>query len=438
MIFGVRNVGATLARLTDRQQWYYWLCEWRNFAIYLSRRVVHDNCLQNAATLAYTTLLSIVPLLAVGFSVLAAFPVFEPLVDQVRTVIFTNLVPATGEVVSDYIEHFISQAAGLTVAGIAGLLVSALLLMSAIDKALNDIWSVRNRRRPLYGFMVYWTVLTLSPLLIGVAVLASTYVGTLSAELARGPRQLLASVTPFLAQAAIFTFLYSAVPNRRVPLSHAVIGALLASFMFEIAKGGFAWYVAAFPTFEVIYGALATLPLFLVWVYVSWIILLTGAEFTQALSGYRNNRPGALGDPAMEFTLTVHLLGHLWQAQREGRTVSLKQLVAREPDAGETALQRVLQHLESARIVQRTAQGNWVFARDPNSFTLLDVYRSYPVVLPEAQQCRVDSDADQRLAALLKPVDRSLEESLAVPVAEVFLTGSVSVHESLSAFFYSR
>jgi membrane protein len=400
--------------------WHSKLAEARSFAAYLFARVIRDNCLQNAATLSYTTLLSIVPLLAVGFSVLAAFPVFEPLTDRIRLLIFTNLVPTTGEVVEQYVEQFISQAAGLTAAGIVGLMVSALLLMSAIDNALNDIWFVHKRRRPLQGFMVYWTVLTLSPLLIGVSVLLSTYLDAFSALFASGPRQYLLGLMPFLAEMAVFTFLYSAVPNRRVPILHALAGAALAALLFELAKLAFAWYVTAFPAFEIIYGAVATLPLFLVWVYLVWIIVLTGAEFTQALSGYRAGRSGALSDPRLELVLTVRVLSHLWHAQQHGVSVTRRGLSRREPDAGEMAVESLLARLEQSRVVQRTQRGGWILARDPNSFTLLDLYRSQGMALPDFGHRTLSDPRDRRLAELIEPVEQSLRRSLDVPLESLF------------------
>jgi membrane protein len=396
----------------------------RDFLLYLSDRIGRDQLLNNASTLSYTTLLSVVPLMAVGFSLLAAFPVFEPVIDRLQAFLFANLMPASSEVVQTYLERFASKATQLTVAGIAGLLVSALLMMSAVDKALNEIWHVPQARRPLQGFMVYWTLLTLGPLLIGASLAITSYVEGLS-ELAEAylstPRQLLFSLAPLFAETLAFLFLYAAVPNRRVPIRHAALGALLAAIAFEIAKRGFTWYVKSFPTYEAIYGALAALPLFLVWLYLSWTIILVGAEFTQALSGFRVGRAGALSDPRLKLILAVRIIGHLWYAQRHGRALVRSAMARLEPQAGELALQECLDALERGRVVLRTARGGWMLARDPGHYTLLDLYRSYPYVLPDPNPAFGARDEwDRRLAEALRTAARCAGEPLDQPLASLF------------------
>lgn len=417
----------------DARQWIRrHSVEWEAFGRALWTRLIQANCLQSAATLSYTTLLSIVPLLAVGFSVLAAFPMFEPLTERIQAMILANLVPAASEAVEGHVERFIGQTAGLTAAGIAGLLVSSLLLVSAIDRALNDIWQVQQRRRALYSFMVYWTVLTLSPLLIGLSVLVSTYLDTLTLTFATLPRQLLLSLMPFAAAVLVFTFLYAAVPNRNVLVRHALIGAAVAAGLFELAKLGFSWYVAAFPSYQVIYGALAALPLFLIWMYLVWTIVLGGAVLTQTLGSYRAIRGGTLADPRMELVLAVRLLGHLWWAQRAGRAVPVVELARKEASAGITALQNALTRLEEGRVVRRTGAGEWLLARDGGTLTVLDLYREQGMRLPDAHVLDSRDLWERRLAALLEPVQDNLDANLRVPVARIYAaeeeSGAVENH----------
>lgn len=399
---------------------------WR-FVLYLGERLTRDNCLQNAATLSYTTLLSIVPLLAVAFSVLAAFPVFEPFNEKIRQFVFGNLVPTSGDVVRAYLERFAGKAAGLTAAGIAGLVVSAVLMMSAVDKALNDIWHVHQRRSPLQGFMIYWTVLTLGPLLVGLSLGMTSYLESLQVLAPWAvtlPKQTLFAVMPFLAEVLAFLFLYAAVPNRRVPLRHAALGAVLGAGLFEVAKSGFAWFITSVPTYQVIYGALAALPVFLLWVYLSWVVVLLGAEFTQALSGYRVGRAGALSDPRWKLVLAVRVIGHLARAQGRGRTLSRSALATLEPRAGEQALLDCLQSLQRARVVLRTERGGYALARDLGEFTLLDLYRSQPFVLPEGgPKWRGADTCDERLGEIFTSTAGVLHEQLNVPLARFFADG---------------
>lgn len=401
----------------------------REFLLYVAERFVRDSGLRHASTLAYTTLLSIVPLVTVAFSVLAAFPVFEPITDRVRLLIFTNLVPASGELVESYIERFSSKAAGLTGAGIIGLTVTSLLMMSAVDKALNEIWHVQQRRRLVQGFMIYWTLLTLGPLLIGASLVMTSYVESLQAFSAIEktlPRQMLFNAMSLAAEFLAFFFMYSAVPNRRVMVRHAAWGALLAAALFEAAKRAFAWYVTSFPVYEIIYGALAALPLFLVWLYLSWSIVLLGAVFTRALSTFRIGRTGALSDPRLRVILAVRLVGHLWTAQRYGRTVSRRGLMRREPQAGDEAIFECLNALERGHVAVRTEKGNWALARDLTDYTLLDLYRSQPFILPETVPVSGGSDEwDRRLAAALEEASNGMRQSLALPLEKLFRDASL-------------
>lgn len=393
------------------------------FAVYLYRRFFRDECLRHAATLSYTTLLAIVPLVTVVFTLLAAFPVFEPITDKVRLFIFSNLVPTSGEVVHSYIERFSSKATQLTAAGTIGLLATALLLMSAVDQALNEIAHVQRRRSPVQGFLIYWALLTMGPLLMGASLAMTSYLEALSALDVLGlprARQALLSVVPLGMEFLAFLFLYQAVPNRRVPLRHAALGALLAALLFELAKRAFAWYVTSFPTYEAIYGALAALPVFLLWLYLSWFVVLLGAEFTQALSAFDVGRGGALSDPKLRLILAVRLVGHLWYAQRHGRVASRRSLARREPAAGEDAIQDCLLALEQAKVVVRSDRG-WALARDPGHYTLLDLYRSQPFVLPAPTPAFGERDEwDRRLGALLRQVNEETRHALDVPLYDLY------------------
>lgn len=412
-----------VATISKSRPWR-WLMTLRDFLLYVGERFIRDNGLRHASTLAYTTLLSIVPLMTVAFSVLAAFPVFEPIIGRIHQLIFSNLVPTSGELVQGYIERFSSKAAGLTGFGIVGLLVSALLMMSAVDKALNEIWQVRQRRRMLHGFMIYWTLLTLGPLLIGASLIITSYVESLQAfsTLEKTlPRQMLFNLISLLSEFMAFFFMYSAVPNRRVPMRHAALGALLVSLLFEAAKLAFAWYVTSVPTYEAIYGALAALPLFLIWLYLSWSLVLLGAVFTRALSDFRTERLGPLSTPRMRLVLAVRLMEHLWRAQRRGDAMSRKRLTKREFQAGDVAVSECLDALENAKVVVRIDNGDWVLARDLSDYTLLDLYRSYDFLLPEPASLSDLSHAlDKRMAAVLEEVAIGVQQAMQLPLEQLF------------------
>lgn len=404
------------------------LREIHEFVRYLGRRFLADECLNAAATLSYTTLLSLVPLFAVSFSVLTAFPVFGDFNERIQDLLFDNLVPASGEVVQEYMQEFARRAAGLTAVGMVGIIVAAVLMMGAIDKALNRIFRVAAPRRGVHSFMVYWTVITVGPFLVAFSLLLSSYLVALTEFAGMDPggglRDMLLNAASWAAILAAFTFLYSAVPNRRVPVVHALAGAAFAAMLFELAKWGFALFVTGFPSYEAIYGAMATLPIFLVWIFLSWVVVLLGAVFTQSLGSFRESRKGALSDPRLALLLAVRLTGDLWRAQQTGRTLGRDELTQLEPDAGEAAVGEVLAWLRSARVIRRTDDGRWVLARDPSTLTLLELYRGAPFILADVPERLREKDAWNRsLAVLLRDAVAGVEESLDIPVRRIFEGG---------------
>ncbi|MEX0729282.1 MAG: virulence factor BrkB family protein [Aquisalimonadaceae bacterium] len=412
--------------------------ELAGFLRYLVRRFVDDDCLNAAATLAYTTLLSLVPLFAVSFSVLTAFPVFENFNDRVQDFLFNNLVPASGEVVQSHLQDFARRAAGLTAAGMIGIMVAAVLMMGAIDKALNRIFRVTRQRRRVQSFMVYWTVITVGPFLVAFSLLLSSYLVALTevagVDPAGGVRQMLLNAAPVLAILAAFTFLYSAVPNRRVPLLHALAGAAFAAMLFELAKRGFAYFVTSFPSYEAIYGAMATLPIFLVWIYLSWVVVLLGAVFTQSLGTFREGRQGSLSDPRQALLLAVRLTGDFWRAQQSGRTLGKDELLRLEPEAGDLAVQEAINDLQRARVIRRTEDGQWMLARDPSTFTLLDLYRGAPFVLADVPEHLREKNAwNRQIGALLRDAMEGVEQALAKPLQTIFVAESDTTREGAAA-----
>ena len=286
------------------------------FYMLLRQGFLRHGGLQSAAALTYTTLLSLVPLMTVALAAFSAFPIADRVSLQVQDFLFANFVPASGEILQSYLQEFSDKASRLTGAGSAFLVVIALALMASVDRALNVIWEVRRTRRRINVFVVYWAVLSLGPLLIGASMLATSYLISLPvvSEAAASEVGLkLLKLTPIATSALGFTLIYMLVPNRRVVLRHAALGGLLAALLFELAKRGFGWYLTNFATYEAVYGALATIPIFLVWIYLSWLVLLLGAEFTRTLAVFRRGGEGHGGLP-LGFSDAVRVLGLLWEA----------------------------------------------------------------------------------------------------------------------------
>ena len=250
-------------------------------------RCKEDRITVSAGHLAYVSLLSLVPFIMVFFTVMSAFPAFGTARTKLEDFIFNNFVPASGDVVQNYMTEFVGNASEMGAVGILSLLVVALLLISNIDKTLNAIWRTPSDRPLVYTFAIYWMVITLGPLLMGSSVVVSSYLiglANFAEEYTPGLGTFLLKLVPSVMAILAFLILYMLVPNRRVQFKHALSGAVLATLLFEFSKKGFSVYVTSFPSYELIYGALAVIPILFVWVYLSWIVVLLGAEFTCAVT----------------------------------------------------------------------------------------------------------------------------------------------------------
>ena len=260
----------------------------------LWRRIDEDNMTTLAGNLAYVSLLSLVPLVAVVFALFAAFPMFSEVSVQLRHFIFANFIPATGDVIQRYIEQFVANSNKMTAVGACGLIVTSLLLMYAIDSALNTIWRSTRVRPPVYSFAVYWMILTLGPLLAGASLAISSYLLSLRwASEFNGAVDNLLRIFPLLLSWISFWLLYSIVPTTRVPNRDAIVGAFVAATLFELGKKVFTLYITMFPSWQLIYGVLAVVPILFVWVYWTWCIVLLGAEITVTLGEYRKLKHNA-------------------------------------------------------------------------------------------------------------------------------------------------
>lgn len=247
------------------------------------KRFREDECMLLASGLTYTTLLSLVPLMTVSLSLLSAFPVFKTLQAKLQTFIFSNLMVTSGKVVQDSLLDFAERVKHLPILGMVFLLVTAVLLLFTIEKTLNRIWQIKQRRPLISGFLLYWGILTLAPLLMGASLALSSYLYSLP-YFHVAHIEWLWHLAPWALIALAYAILFIGLPNRNVPILNGLIAGGIAATLFEISKKIFALYLHYFPTYEVVYGALAAIPLFLIWIYLCWLITLLGAEISYILT----------------------------------------------------------------------------------------------------------------------------------------------------------
>jgi len=252
----------------------------------LARRLFEERLTQAAGSLTYTTLLSLVPLLTVALALSTAFPAFDRTMAGLQDWVFANFLPDAGlDVVVEQLNMFTESVGRLTAVGVVGIGVTAVMLMLTIDDVINRIFRVERKRPVVQRVTMYWTVLSLGPLLIGtgLSMTSALVVGSLGRVNLDDVAQVLLRLMPFVLTWFALALLYFVVPNRRVPLRHALVGGFLAGVIFELAKRGLALYFAHFPTYALVYGTFAALLIFLLWVYISWLIVLAGATLTALL-----------------------------------------------------------------------------------------------------------------------------------------------------------
>lgn len=364
----------------------------KRLAAHVWRHFGEDRLFDEAASLGYTSLLSMVPLLAVVFGVASAFPVFQQWGDQLQNFVFNNFVPASGDQIRVYMEGFLASVSKLTLLGTVFLILTALLLMLRIERAFNLIWRVPTARSIRTRLVMYWAVLTLGPLALGAAIALSAQPVFEQVAMGASTHSSWRTLGIFSLSWLAFTFMFLLVPNRRVNFTHALVGAFLSAILFGLAKKGFVAFVAN-ASFNVIYGALATIPIFLLWLYLVWIVILLGASLAASLTTFNDRRVDWGWPHKWEFLLAYRLVGHLWTAQSVGRSMSIEELLEALEGSTEIELSGQLGLLDEAGIVTRNESGNWLLCRDLDKVSLLDLYRAGEYFLPLGETLEVVSES---------------------------------------------
>ena len=395
------------------------LKDWLGFWLSLYQRFVENRGAGNAAALTYTTLFAVVPMMTVTFAMLSAIPAFKGVGEDIQGFIFHNFVPSTGEAVQGYLREFTTQARQLTWFGVGLLAVTAFLMLVAIEKTFNVIWRVRQPRRGMSSFLLYWAILSLGPLLLGAGFAVSTYIASLS--LISGPDAVVGTKTllgfaPLLSSIAAFTLLYAAVPNTRVPLRHALLGGLFSAVLFEVAKALFGLYVSLFPGYHLIYGAFATVPLFLLWIYLSWLIVLLGAELVYGLSQPRHWRR----EPIARGLLLLVVLRLLLKRQQQGEALHYGDMQRAGWRLPEDEWSQVMDFLEREHLACKASRGGWVLCRDLHQVSLHQLLECSPWPLPSLSQlpAQLDEPWYPALREGLEHLQAEREERFGVSLAQ--------------------
>jgi len=384
------------------------------FSYRVLSRFISDKCIQRASALAYASLLAIVPMVALGFSIFTSFQAFDSVSGTVRDILLEYLLPTSQQAVETYLGSIASKTTAISVFGVIGLLFTATALLNTVEEAFNSIWRITRDRAWLAKFTTFWATITLAPVLIGASLTITSYFTALPAlqHVAAGADYIshIPFLLPWLMSSLALATLYAVLPNTTVPFRYAMAGGLVGGALFEWTKIGFAFYITTVADYEQLYGALSTLPIFLIWLYLIWIVILLGSEITFCLqhpeqSNRQRNRFMQAG--LRQFYSHLILL-RAADALEKGETLSMEMLLG-ETGIPENVLQEWLDRMTEIGLLRRTefkGKQAWVLARDADQLDLMLIFNQLnrtPMQVPDEWR---DTLLGRRLSELYCHVNR--------------------------------
>jgi len=426
--------------------------EARDLFYFARRRLNEEKLPQVAGSLTFTTTLALVPLLTIILAIFTTFPIFSNFRTSLEAYFVQTMMPkGISNTIIDSLTQFASKAKGLSAVGAVALLFTSAAMMGMIERAFNQIWKVRRTRPIGQRVVIYWALVTLGPLLFGLSISASSQLFVATSSLARAApffSGLFNTLLSVSLTTGAFTLLYMLVPNRYVDWRDAMWGGVIAALAFELAKRGFAMFVRQFPTYTIIYGALAALPLFLLWIYVSWMITLIGALLAAALPVVKYERwwykpvPGGAFVDAMAILKVLH-----GSAQHADSALVSSASIRAHTRFGYDEMTMLLEKMLAvgwvgrvqADVTTRSKWGkrakesadNWVLLVNVNKLRLADVYRLFAfggTVADAAKSLDLDAQSPMTLdtSALSQQVEQVVEDGLGQTLAEHFSQGAVA------------
>ena len=427
--------------------------EARDLVLFARRRLGEEQLPQVAGSLTFTTILALVPLLTIILAIFTTFPIFSNFRTALEAYFVQTMMPkGISNTIIGSLTQFASKAKGLSAVGAIALFLTSAAMMGMVERTFNQIWKVKQKRPVGQRIIIYWALMTLGPLMLGLSISATSQLFVATSDLARSApffSGLFSTLVSVALTCGAYTLLYMLVPNRFVDWRDAMWGALVAAIAFEVAKRAFALFVRQFPTYAVIYGALAALPLFLLWIYVSWMITLIGALLTAALPVVKYERwwykpvPGGAFVDAMAILKVLHGSAQ----QTESALVSSASIRA-HTRFGYDEMTMLLEKMLAvgwvgrvqADVTMRAKWGkqvresadNWVLLVNVNKLRLADVYRLFAfggtaIEAGKALEPDLESPMTLNTSALARQVELAVEGGLGQSLAEHFAKGRVVV-----------
>lgn len=409
------------------------------FGRFAVRRFYDDRMNQAAGALTYSTLLALVPLLVIAFAVLSGFPAFDAVKERMEDMVFSAILPEIGDGVRDYLDGFTANASNLTAVGIVALAVTAVLLLFTIESTLNLVWRVERERPLVVRLLIFWAILTLGPLLLGasftftsdmLAVMRHWGAGESVIDSFDASASYARVIVSTFTQSLCFTLLFLLVPARKVALRDAAIGGVFAGIAFQILKWFFNSFFTSGSTYQTIYGAVSIFPIFLLWIYLSWTVIILGAVVAAALPDWWRTRDVLFGlklTPAERLEVAVALLSLLAARAVAGGGAPPKQVAEEIPlDARDEMTER----LTELGYIVTTEEGDLCLARDLHQTRLIDLVHELELSLGQPPASPAGGAKGReimesirartgRLPDLLRRLDGAEGELLSRPLVEI-------------------
>lgn len=396
---------------------------WFQFILFVLKRFEANNCREQAGSLTYTTLFAVVPMLTVFLVIISSIKALEPARQQLQQLIYSNFLPKTSIAFDKALNAFTDNSSNLTIIGVLFLFVTTVMMLTSIETAFNRIWRVKETRNGIVGFMRYWTIISLGPILLGSAFAISSTLASMSilsnnfAGYELNGAALLWVISFALTVLGFFA-LYWTIPNRSVPIRAAMIAAVFSAVTFELLKNLFGFVMTNFTSYQLVYGAFAAVPIFLLWIYLSWNIVLLGVEISYALTAFHTGKI----QTRHPILMLLDMLELFYKKQKLGQSVTdleALEILGRGEIGRWPAYVKLL---ESQNLIKRTDKDEYVLVRNLDHLDFWSFYKSTSYALPRREDIGNIHEDDvwmQRIGPALIESDDYLAAKLSIPLSKI-------------------
>ncbi|KAA8733332.1 YihY family inner membrane protein [Acinetobacter qingfengensis] len=401
-----------------------WKKQWVQFLLFVIKRFEADRCREQAGALTYTTLFAVVPMLTVFLVIVSSINALQPARQQLQVWIYSNFLPKSSIAFDKALDAFTEKSSNLTVIGIIFLFITTVMMLSSIEEAFNRIWRVRQSRGGIVGFMRYWTIISLGPIILGTAFVLSSTVTSMNllSNTVEGYEldfAFILSATSFALTCIGISLLYWTIPNRSVPIRSAFIAGIITGIVFTLIKHLFGFIMSNFTSYQLVYGAFAAVPIFLLWIYTSWVVLLFGVELSYGITAFHSDK-----------TITRHpilmlldILNLFYQKQQEGKAVKDEEAL---DILGRGEIGRwpyYIELLEKQHLIARTENDEYALIRNLSQVDFWSFVSELPYPLPHRKDLgnvHPDDHWMKVIGPTLAESDDYLAAKLAIPLDRIF------------------